>query len=95
MPGANVGMININEMLGKAFGNRTKQTRLNVRASYEILIDEESDKLLDPERVKREAIDAVEQNGIVFSTRSTRSRPAATCAAVTSAAKACSAICCR
>ncbi|GIL40723.1 ATP-dependent protease ATPase subunit HslU [Roseiterribacter gracilis] len=66
VPGANVGMININEMLGKAFGNKTKQTRLSVRASYEILIDEESDKLLDPERVKREAIESVEQNGIVF-----------------------------
>jgi ATP-dependent HslUV protease ATP-binding subunit HslU len=66
VPGANVGMININEMLGKAFGNRTKQTRMNVRASYQVLIEEESDKLLDPERVKREAIDSVEQNGIVF-----------------------------
>jgi ATP-dependent HslUV protease ATP-binding subunit HslU len=66
IPGANVGMINISEMLGKAFGNRTKQTRMNVRASYEVLIEEESDKLLDPDRVKREAIDSVEQNGIVF-----------------------------
>ncbi|MDB5364367.1 MAG: HslU--HslV peptidase ATPase subunit [Rhodospirillales bacterium] len=66
VPGANVGMINISEMLGKAFGNRTKQTRMNVRASYEVLIEEESDKLLDPDRVKREAIDSAEQNGIVF-----------------------------
>jgi ATP-dependent HslUV protease ATP-binding subunit HslU len=66
VPGANVGMINIGEMLGKAFGNRTKQTRMTVRSSYQVLIEEESDKLLDSDRVKREAIEAVEQNGIVF-----------------------------
>ncbi|MBL28775.1 MAG: HslU--HslV peptidase ATPase subunit, partial [Rhodospirillaceae bacterium] len=66
MPGAQMGMININEMLGKAFGGRTKARRLTVSESYEILMAEESDKLLDQEKVSREAISTVENNGIVF-----------------------------
>ena len=66
MPGAQMGMINLNEMLGKAMGGRTKRRRMNVEESYEVLMEEESDKLLDEEKVVREAITNVEQNGIVF-----------------------------
>ena len=66
MPGAQMGMLNIGEMLGKAFGGRAKPRKTSVRESYEILISEESDKLLDQERVLREAKLATEQNGIVF-----------------------------
>ncbi|MEO0961916.1 MAG: ATP-dependent protease ATPase subunit HslU [Pseudomonadota bacterium] len=64
--GGNVGMINLNDMLGKAFGGRTKPKRLKVRDSYDVLIQDESDKLLDDEQVTREAISLVENNGIVF-----------------------------
>lgn len=64
--GGNVGMINLNDMLGKAFGGRTKPKRLKVRDSYAVLIQDESDKLLDDEQVTREAIELVENNGIVF-----------------------------
>ncbi len=66
MPGASMGMINLNEILGQAFGGRTKPRRLTVAQSHKVLIAEESDKLLDPEAVKNAAIEAVEQNGIVF-----------------------------
>ena len=66
MPGASMGMININEMLGKAMGGRTKTRRMRIDESYEVLMAEESDRLLDEERVVREAITTVEQNGIVF-----------------------------
>ncbi len=66
MPGAQVGMINLGDMLGKAFGGRTKPRKMSVRESHTILMAEESDKLLDQEKVQREAITSVEQNGIVF-----------------------------
>ena len=66
MPGAQMGMINLNEMMGKAFGNQTKPKKLTVLESYDLLIAEESDKLLDDDVVVRTALDAVEQNGIVF-----------------------------
>jgi ATP-dependent HslUV protease ATP-binding subunit HslU len=67
MPGAHIGMINLNDMLGKALGQRpTKTRRVTVRESYEILIDDESDKLLDSDQVVQEAIKTVENNGIVF-----------------------------
>ncbi len=66
MPGAQMGMINLNEMMGKAFGNQTKPKKLTVLESYDLLIAEESDKLLDDDAVVRTALDAVEQNGIVF-----------------------------
>ena len=66
MPGAQVGMMNLNDMFGKAFGGKTKQRTLTVTESYEVLLAEEADKLLDEERVVRQAIDTVEQNGIVF-----------------------------
>ncbi|MEF2071320.1 ATP-dependent protease ATPase subunit HslU [Consotaella aegiceratis] len=66
MPGANIGVLNLSEMFGKAMGGRTKQRRTTVRDSYELLIGEESDKLLDQEQVVQEAIEAAENNGIVF-----------------------------
>jgi ATP-dependent HslUV protease ATP-binding subunit HslU len=66
MPGASVGMINLNEMLGKAFGGRTKMRRVTVEQSYDILVNEESDKLLDNEQIIQEAIKTVEDDGIVF-----------------------------
>ena len=66
MPGAQMGMINLNDMLGKAFGERTKTKRMTVRDSYEVLLAEESDKLLDEDQLVTEAVDLVENNGIVF-----------------------------
>ena len=66
MPGAQMGMLNLNEIFGKAFGGRTKPRRLSVAESYEVLMAEESDKLLDQETVVAEAIRSVENNGIVF-----------------------------
>ena len=65
-PGSNMGMMNLGELFGKAMGGRTTRKRLTVAESYEILISEEADKLLDDEQVKTAALDAVEQNGIVF-----------------------------
>src|SRR5271169_1289725 len=66
MPGAQVGAISIGDIFGKLGGGRTKTRRVNVHDSYEILINEESDKLLDSEQLTQEAIKAVENNGIVF-----------------------------
>ncbi len=66
MPGAQMGMLNLNDMFGKAFGNRTKPRRMTVQESHAVLMAEESDKLLDQEKVTAEAIQLVEQNGIVF-----------------------------
>jgi ATP-dependent HslUV protease ATP-binding subunit HslU len=66
MPGAQMGMLNLNDMLGKMVGGRTKPRRMSVSESYTVLIAEECDKLLDDETVVRSALDAVEQNGIVF-----------------------------
>lgn len=65
-PGSQMGMMNLGDLFGKAFGQRKQRKRLSVAESYEILIGEEADKLLDDETVNRTAIDAVEQNGIVF-----------------------------
>ena len=66
IPGGQVGMINLGEMMGKAFGGRTKTRRTTVVQSYDLLINEESDKLLDNEQITQEAIRSVENNGIVF-----------------------------
>lgn len=66
MPGGQVGMINLNDMLGGMMGGRTKTKRLSVQDSYDVLVREESDKLLDDDIVVRDAIEAVENNGIVF-----------------------------
>ena len=66
MPGAQVGMINIGDMLGKAFGEQTKTKKITVEKSYEILISEESDKLIDDDQIVTKAVDLVENHGIVF-----------------------------
>lgn len=65
-PGANMGMMNIGDLFGKALGGRTQKRRMTVAESYDVLIGEEADKLLDDETVNRAAVEAVEQNGIVF-----------------------------
>ena len=65
MPGG-VGVINIQDMLGKAFGGRGVKRRVKVKDSHEMLINEEADKLLDQDQLNREAVDLVEQNGIAF-----------------------------
>jgi ATP-dependent HslUV protease ATP-binding subunit HslU len=65
-PGSQMGMMNLGDLFGKAFGGRKQRKKLRVAESYDILIGEEADKLLDDETVNRSAIDAVEQNGIVF-----------------------------
>ncbi|MEX0695307.1 MAG: ATP-dependent protease ATPase subunit HslU [Rhodospirillales bacterium] len=66
MPGAQMGMLNINDMLGKAFGQQTKKKKITVEDSYELLLREEADKLLDQDELKNDAISNVENNGIVF-----------------------------
>jgi ATP-dependent HslUV protease ATP-binding subunit HslU len=66
IPGGQVGMINIGDMLGKAFGQRTKSRRMTVGQSYDLLIAQESDKLIDNDQITSEAIKAVENDGIVF-----------------------------
>jgi ATP-dependent HslUV protease ATP-binding subunit HslU len=66
MPGAQMGMINLQDMLGKALGGRTKQRRTTVAEALPALTQEEADKLLDQEIVVRDAIASVENDGIVF-----------------------------
>jgi len=65
-PGSQMGMMNLGDLFGKAFGQRTTTKRVSVADSYALLIGEEADKLLDDETVHRTALEAVEQNGIVF-----------------------------
>jgi len=66
MPGASVGVMNMSDLLGKAFGGQTKTKRTTVSESYDLLINEESDKLLDEDKIVEEAISRVENAGIVF-----------------------------
>ena len=66
MPGSSVGMVNLSDMLGKAMGGRTKTRRITVLESHDLLMPEESDKLIDQEQIVSEAIEAAENNGIVF-----------------------------
>ncbi len=66
MPGANIGMVNIGEMLGKTMGNKPKKKKMNVKESHEILIAEESDKLIEQDKIVKSAKVATENNGIVF-----------------------------
>jgi ATP-dependent HslUV protease ATP-binding subunit HslU len=61
-----MGMMNLGEMFGKAMGGRTTKRKIRVADSYKVLIDEEADKLVDQETVTKEAVMAVEENGIVF-----------------------------
>ena len=66
MPGANVGMINISDMLGKSMGQKPKKKKMTVKESHEILINEESDKLIEQDKIIKSAKDSTENNGIVF-----------------------------
>jgi ATP-dependent HslUV protease ATP-binding subunit HslU len=66
LPGAQMGMVNLGDIFGKAFGTRSKPKRMTVADSHRVLMAEESDKLLDQERIVGAATLAVEQNGIVF-----------------------------
>ncbi len=66
MPGGQMGVLNLSDMLGKAMGGRTKTKKLRVDESYTILIREESDKLVDEDRIVKEAVASVENDGIVF-----------------------------
>lgn len=67
MPGANIGVLNINDMLSKAMGGRrTKARKTTVRDSYALLVNDESDKLLDQDEVVRQALESAENDGIVF-----------------------------
>ena len=66
MPGANVGMINISDMLGKSMGQKPKKKKMSVKESHEILINEESDKLIEQDKIIKSAKNSAEDNGIVF-----------------------------
>ncbi len=66
MPGSNVGMINIGEMLGKSMGTKQKKKKMTVKESHEILINEESDKLIEEDKIIKTAKITTENNGIVF-----------------------------
>jgi ATP-dependent HslUV protease ATP-binding subunit HslU len=66
MPGAQMGMINLGEVMGGVFGDKTKKRKMKIIDAYEALIAEESDKMLDQDDIVKEAISAVENNGIVF-----------------------------
>ncbi|MEL6503064.1 MAG: ATP-dependent protease ATPase subunit HslU [Pseudomonadota bacterium] len=66
MPGGGMGMINLGDMMSKAMGQRTKMRKTTVKESYELLIAEESDKLLDDEQIVAEAVEATQNDGIVF-----------------------------
>lgn len=65
-PGSQMGMMNLGDIFGKAMGGRTTKKRMTVAESYETLISDEADKLLDDETVNAAALHSVEQNGIVF-----------------------------
>lgn len=66
MPGANIGVLNLSDMFGKAMGGQTKKVKTTVKQSYKQLIDDESDKLLDDEQIQQEAMRSAQNDGIVF-----------------------------
>jgi ATP-dependent HslUV protease ATP-binding subunit HslU len=66
VPGANMGVLNLSDLLGKGFGQRQKRRRTTVKEAYEPLIAEESDKLLDDDSIVQEAKSVAENDGIVF-----------------------------
>jgi ATP-dependent HslUV protease ATP-binding subunit HslU len=66
MPNAQISMVNLGDIFGKAFGGRSKTKRLSVADAHAPLVSEEADKLLDQDLILREAIETVENNGIVF-----------------------------
>ncbi|MGB8624359.1 MAG: ATP-dependent protease ATPase subunit HslU [Paracoccaceae bacterium] len=65
-PGQQMGMMNLGDIFGKAFGGRTVKRKMTVAESHDLLVGEEADKLLDDDAVHRAALDAVQENGIVF-----------------------------
>ncbi|MGB0719992.1 MAG: ATP-dependent protease ATPase subunit HslU [Bdellovibrionales bacterium] len=66
MPGASMSMVNMNDLFGKAFGDRTKKKKMTVEESYDVLVADEGDKLLDEDKITAAALELVQQNGIVF-----------------------------
>jgi len=66
MPGANIGMINISDMLGKSMGKKAKKKKMTVKESHEILLNEEADKLIEEDKIIKSAKNVTENNGIVF-----------------------------
>lgn len=66
VPGAQMGMVNIGDMLGKALGDKFKSKKMLVKESYDILLQEESDNLLDNDSIVQEALKSVQNHGIVF-----------------------------
>ena len=66
MPGGNVGMINVSEILGKSMGQKPKKKKMTVKESHDILITQESDKMIELDKIINEARKSTEDNGIVF-----------------------------
>ena len=66
MPGANIGMVNIGEMLGKSMGSKGKKKKMSIKESHEILLNQESDKMIEQDKIIKEAKISTENNGIVF-----------------------------
>ena len=66
MPGANIGMVNIGEILGKSGVQKGKKKKMSVKESHEILVAQESDKMIEQDKIVKEAKDSTENNGIVF-----------------------------
>ena len=66
MPGASMSMVSLGDMFGKGFGGKTKRKKMTVSESYDVLMAEEADKLLDEDKVVQNALDLAQQNGIVF-----------------------------
>jgi ATP-dependent HslUV protease ATP-binding subunit HslU len=66
MPGANIGVMNISDLLGKAMGGRQRKIKTTVKESHDTLVNDESDKLLDMEQIQAEALRLAENEGIVF-----------------------------
>ena len=66
MPGANIGMVNIGEILGKSGSPKGKKKKMNVKESHDILVAQESDKMIEQDKIIKQAKDSTENNGIVF-----------------------------
>ena len=66
MPGSQMGMINLGDVFGKGFGGQKKMKKMSVKDSHAYLLNEETEKLLDLDKINTRALDDVEQNGIVF-----------------------------
>ncbi len=65
-PGSNMGMLNLSDLFSKAMGQKKKKKKVKISDSYDLLIEEEADKLLDDEIISKSALESVEHNGIVF-----------------------------